>query len=121
MVSDDNLAALEAEDIKYISAMDKNQIEGITGLDFSRFSYLKPKLVDNQAQRLGQLLPEFNKINNNTYYREIKVEGKRRCILCFNPQLFKDQRKATSQAIENFQWFVNTLNEQLCKAKKSRN
>lgn len=126
MVSDDNLAALEAEDIKYISAMDKNQIEGITGLDFSRFSYLKPKLVDNQAQRLGQpqlcqLLPEFNKINDDTYYREIKVEGKRRYILCFNPQLFKDQRNATSQAIENFQLFVNTLNLQLCKAKKSRN
>lgn len=123
MVSDDNLAALEAENIKYISAMDKNQIEGITGLDFSRFSYLKPTLVDNQAQR--HLLHEFNKINDNTYYREIKyyVEGirKRRYILCFNPQLFKDQRKATSQAIENFKLFVNTLNEQLCKAKKSRN
>lgn len=125
MVSDDNLAALEAEDIKYISAMDKNQIEGITGIDFSGFSYLKPKLDDNQAQcqRHRQLLSEFNKINDNTntYYREIKMEGKRRYILCFNPQLFKDQRKATSQAIEDFQLFVNTVNEQLCKAKKSRN
>jgi transposase len=118
MVSDDNLAALEAEDIKYISAMDKNQIEGITGLDFTQFSYLKPQLVENQAQ---PQLHEFSKINDNTYYREIKVEGKRRYILCFNPQLFKDQRKATSQAIENFHTFVNTLNEQLCKAKKSRN
>lgn len=125
MVSDDNLAALEEEEIKYISAMDKNQIEGITGLDFSQFSYLEPQLVDNQAQLQPlqplQPLPEFNKINDSTYYREIKVEGKRRYILCFNPQLFKDQRKARSQAVENFHGLVNTLNEQLHKAKKSRN
>jgi transposase len=116
MVSDDNLTLLEEEEIKYISAMDKNQIEGITGLDFTKFSYLKPKNIEKQAGTL----PEFIKINDDTYYREIKVEGKRRYILCFNPQLFKDQRKARSQAVENFRMFLNTLNIQLCEAKKSR-
>jgi len=30
-VSDDNLENIEAEEIKYISAMDKNQIKGICG------------------------------------------------------------------------------------------
>lgn len=119
MVSDDNFAALEAEGIKYISAMDKNQIEGITGteLDVTQFSFLEPELVDKQFQRFSQ----FNKINNSTYYREIKVEGKRRYILCFNPQLFKDQRKARTQAVEDFRMIVNNLNEQLGNAKKSRN
>jgi transposase len=116
MVSDDNLTLLEEEKIKYISAMDRNQIAGITGLDFTKFSYLDPKDIEKQADNL----PKFTKITDDTYYREIKVEGERRYILCFNPQLFKDQRKARSQAVENFRMFVNTVNIQLCEAKKSR-
>lgn len=116
MVSDDNLTLLEEEQIKYISAMDKNQIEDISGLDFTKFSYLDPDQVDTQVENL----PEFTKINEDTYYREIKVEGKRRYILCFNPQLFKDQRKARNQAVEDFRMFVNNLNLELCEAKNSR-
>jgi transposase len=116
MVSDDNLTILENEEIKYISAMDKNQIEGITGLDFSKFSYPDINHVDEQASNL----PEFTKINDDTYYREIKVEGTRRYILCFNPQLFKDQRKARRQAVEDFRIFVKSLNTQLQEAKNSR-
>ncbi len=116
MVSDDNLCLLEADGIKYISAMDKSQLEGITKFDFTIFSHLNPEQVDNQV---GELT-DFIKLNDNTYYREVKVEGKRRYILCFNPQLFKDQRKARKQAIENFKIFTANLNAELQKAKKSR-
>ncbi|MCP4553712.1 MAG: IS1634 family transposase [Bacteroidetes bacterium] len=116
MVSDDNLTLLEDEEIKYISAMDKNQMESITDLDFTKFTDLDPEKVDKQAGKL----PEFNKINDNTYCREIKVNGKRRYILCFNPQLFKDQRKAREQALANFRTFVKNLNFELLGAKKSR-
>ena len=84
------LVVLEADGIKYISAMDKNQIENITEIDFTTFPDLDPKEIDKQVDKL----PEFKKINENTYCREIKVDGKRRYILCFNPQLFKDQQKA---------------------------
>ena len=116
MVSDDNLSLLEGDGIKYISAMDKNQIENITEIDFSTFPDLNPKKIDKQVDKL----PEFKKINGNTYCREIKVDGKRRYILCFNPQLFKDQRKAREQAIANFRTFVTNLNLELLGAKKSR-
>ena len=116
MVSDHNLALLEKDGIKYISAMDKNQIENITEIDFTTFPDLNPKEIDKQADKL----PEFKKINENTYCREIKVDGKRRYILCFNPRLFKDQRKAREQALVNFRTFVNNLNLELLGAKKSR-
>lgn len=116
MVSDKNLSELENEEIKYISAMDKNQIKGITDLDFSQFSYLKTNDVRKQAEDL----PGFKKINDDTYYHEIEVEGNRRYILCFNPQLFKDQRKARIQAVEDFRWFVKNLNEELHQAKNLR-
>lgn len=98
MVSDDNLALLEGENIKYISAMDRNQIENITEIDFTAFSDLLPEEIEEQVKTL----PEFKKVNENTFCREIKVDGKRRYIICFNPQLFKDQRKAREQAIANF-------------------
>jgi transposase len=116
MVSNDNLALLEEDEIKYISAMDRSQLEGITGIDFTMFSHLDPKHVDKQAGKLA----DFTRLNDNTYYREVKVEGNRRYILCFNPQLFKDQRKARSQAVANFRSFTNNLNQQLQEAKKSR-
>ena len=118
MVSDENLALLENEDpeIKYISAMDKSQIHGITNADFSVFSIFNSENVEKQVHKLT----DFIKLNDNTYYREVKVEGGRRYILCFNPQLFKDQRKARNQAIENFKLLVSSLNAELQDAKKSR-
>jgi len=116
MVSEENLAMLEESEIKYISAMDKNQIETLTGLDFSTFLYFDPEKIEMQANKLE----DFIKLSENTYFREIKVEGKRRYILCFNPQLFKDQHKSREQSIENFKSFVSDLNSELLSAKKSR-
>ena len=116
MVSDDNLSLIEGEKIKYISAMDKSQLEGITDIDFGIFSFLDFKNVDAQVNDLEN----FTKLNNNTYYREAKVEGERRYILCFNPQLFKDQRKAREQAVVNFRAFIDNLNSELDGAKRSR-
>lgn len=116
MVSEDNLTLLEQAGIKYISAMDKSQLEAITELDFSVLARQDPDHIDKQASEL----PGFTKLNNVTYYREAKVADQRRYILCFNPQLFKDQRKARNQAIADFIIFVDNLNAELLSAKKSR-
>ncbi len=48
------------------------------------------------------------------------MKEKRRYVLCFNPQLFKDQRKARNQATIDFLTFVDNLNNELLQAKKSR-
>jgi transposase len=116
MVSDDNLTLIEKAEIKYISAMDKNQLESITGLDFSLFSHLDLDHVHKQADDL----PGFSKLNDVTYYREIKVQNRRRYILCFNPELFKDQRKARMQAVCDYGGFVDDINAELRAAKHSR-
>ncbi len=118
MVSDDNLTLLEDEDpeIKYISAMDKSQITGITDIDFSNFSHFNSEKIEQQVSELSN----FIKFNTNTYYREVKVKDRRRYILCFNPQLYKDQKNVRDQAVENFKHFVNKLNTELQNAKKSR-
>lgn len=72
--------------------------------------------MDEQASELSG----FTKLNKNTYYRESPVKDKRRYILCFNPQLFKDQRQARDQAIVDFAIFVQALNAELKVAKGSR-
>lgn len=116
MVSEDNLLLIEKAEIKYISAMDKNQLEKITGIDFTKFSDIKSERI---GERLGSL-SEFERLSEDTYYREIKVEGERRYILCFNHQLFKDQRKARNQTVDDFKAFVVDINKELREAKKSR-
>jgi len=117
MVSDDNLAEIETAEIKYISAMDKNQLETITDSNFTLFKHLNPENVNEQIKKMS----DFTKLDNNdTWYREIKVENKRRYILCFNPQLFQDQHKARKQAITDFHAFVDNLNTELLEAVNSR-
>ena len=96
--------------------MDKSQLERITNLDFSLFFHLDPDHVDEQAADL----PGFTKLNKITYYQEVKVEGERRYILCFNPEMFKDQRKARKQAVADFHAFVDNVNAELYAAKNSR-
>lgn len=116
MVSDENLLLLEVAKIKYISAMDKNQIEGITKFDFADFKKLTIEDVENPKLNL----PRFTKLDNTTYCKEITVKADRRYILCFNPQLFKDQRKAREEQIVMFQAFVEDLNNELRQAKNDR-
>ena len=118
-VSDDNLERIETENIKYISAMDRNQIQGICGtrVEFSQFSHFAPESIRERIEENK----EFTKIDSNTYYREIKVEKKRRYILCFNPQLFIDQRNAREKNLSLFKDdIVKELNKELQDAKKSR-
>jgi transposase len=116
MVSDNNLRLLEEAEIKYISAMDKDQIEGLTEIDFRTFSYLNPKQIEQQVQRL----PDFTKLTATIYYREAGVRGARRYILCFSPHLFKEQRRTRAEAVMAFQRVVQELNAELRTAQKSR-
>jgi transposase len=118
MVSDDNLTLLEDDLIKYISAMDKNQIEALADLDFSSFCEAKAEEVEGKVLASGK----FEQLNTSTYYHEVKLdeEGKRRYILCFNPQLCNDQKQARRQAIADFEMTVRRINHELLDAKKSR-
>ncbi len=116
MVSEANLAQFEGAHIKYISAMDKNQMEGLTGVDFTGFSHLDPERVEVQARHL----PGFASLNEHTYYRETRTLSQRRYILCFNPDLFTQQRQARQQALMTFRTVVDRLNAELQAAKKTR-
>jgi len=118
-VSDSNLSDIESDGIKYITAMDRNQIEGICGesVNFTQFSGFTPENIAEEIKKQQ----EFTEVNSTTYYREIKVEGGRRYVLCFNPQLFTDQRNVRKKNIELLEnEIIPELNDELKTAKKSR-
>jgi transposase len=114
MVSEDNLLLLESAGVKYISAMDKNQIEALTGIDFSQFLHF------TDEKEAMKNLPDFVKLNETAFCKEVKVVGTRRYVLCFNPQLFKDQQKARQEALSTFEEYLKASNEELMKAQKGR-
>lgn len=119
MVSKKNLSLLEKENIKYISALDKSQIESIAGIDFKKDAFFEPKKIEDQIKKT-KLFIKVSINNNDTYYREIGIIAERRYILCFNPILFKDQYEARKNALQNFSNFVSDINKELDTAKKSR-
>ena len=117
MVSDDNLKLLESNNIKYISAMDRNQIVNFADVDFESFSAITAEEVEGKVKGSNLCI----KMNESTYHHEVKLkEGGRRYILCFNPQLCKDQRQARQEAIARFKAMVKEINQELLTAKNSR-
>ena len=115
MVSEENLTLLESERIKYISAMDKNQIESIAKINYAKLSQLSEKSL------LAHLLEDgLTSLDENTLCREIFLVGERRYILCFNVQLYRDQRKAREEQIVKFMQFMNEQNQELLTAKIDR-
>ena len=117
MVSEDNLTLLEEAQIKYISAMDKNQLEGITKVDFLAFAKMTPDDVEDKITEHT----DFAKLGDlNTYCKEINVEGTRRYVLCFNAQLFKDQRNAREEQLGRLASFISEQNKALLYAQKDR-
>jgi len=116
MVSDDNLTLLEESEVKYISAMDKNQIEEITGVDFLQFADMTPETVIKEMNAR----PDFIRLDDQTYCKEVCVQGVRRYVLCFNAQLFKDQKEAREEQLAKLELFVQEQNKELLQAKKNR-
>jgi len=115
MVSDDNLSLLETNNVKYITAMDKNQIEAIAQIDFSKFAGIDDEIESRIDERA-----DFIKLDKTTYSKEVGVIDARRYVLCFNTQLFKDQKKARAERIAEFEAFVQEQNKELLEAKKHR-
>lgn len=118
MVSDENLRLLEQQQVKYISAMDRNQLIKTRDINFGDF--LRPTTEEVVERLLSS--GSFIRMNEATYYHEVKfeLEGQRRYILCFNPQLRKDQLEAREEALARFRSSVRAINEELLSAKNSR-
>lgn len=117
MVSDRNLSLLEADRVKYISALDKNQIEDTAGLNFRALS---DWTIDDVQEKVAAH-PRFMKIDDVTFYRDVdRSDDGRRYILGFNVELFKEQRRIRGRQITDLEESVASLNKSLRAATYTR-
>lgn len=115
IVSDDNLDYIAEKGLKYISALDKDQIPNIEGIDLSMFTDLTS---DNFKERLSK--QGFVCYDESLYFKDLGLRGKQRCILGFNPVLFKDERSCRMEKIASFEDFLVKKNKELREVTHSR-
>ena len=116
LVSEDNLDLVEEYELKYITALDKDQIPNVPGIDLKQFINLSENNINDDIQSLSEL----HKFDEELYFKDLGVQGQRRYILGINPTLFLEERKNRREKIALFQGFVRQKNEELKKAKRCR-
>jgi len=141
MVSDDNLKLLEAKGIKFISALDGNQIKHFKAhINFKLFQRIKNFDVINQADDITEAFKQkgFDTKEKNLFYKELKLSKaqemkieektlklnlkKRRYFLAFNPeQAFLAQKHRKERVVDFKDWVVNEYNVELSQVLKSKN
>jgi len=115
IVSDDNLNYICDKELKYISALDKDQIPKIESIDLSVFDEIS---FDNFKRHLFK--HEFKQYDDSLFYKDLGQINGRRYVLGFNPVLFKEERKNRQEKIAYFENFLREKNNELKEAKHSR-
>jgi len=116
LVSDENLDLIEDKNLKYITALDSDQIPNIANIDLQVFKDLNS---DNAFEYIPRLVG-FNKFDPSLYYRDLGVEGKRRYVVGINPERLIQERKTRKEKMDCFRRFLAQTNRSLKKAKRDR-
>jgi len=115
IVSKDNLTQINDEKLKYISALDKDQIPKIHLLDVSIFSGITSENYVDHLHKQG-----FQRFDSMLFYKDLGIIEGRRYVLGFNPELFRIERKCREEKIAYFENFLIEKNNELKNAKRSR-
>ena len=117
MVSKNNLALIREKNLWYISALDKDEIKSSGLLDLAM---PEPASPDDWDQVLA--MREFQSFDDGglLYYREFRQE-EYRYILFFDVTRFLAAFKARNRRLQEAYDWIEAKNEELAKAKKSRN
>jgi len=114
MVSKANLELLEKAGYAYISALDKDEISGVPGMDLTWFKGEDPQeIIHALVQDYG-----FEAYDEALYFKELEQEGKR-YLVGFNPMLFGEQRRIRQERLDRLLAFIAQKNQALKQVKKS--
>lgn len=114
MVSEDNLNAIENESLTYISAVDRDEIPKLQLLP-SEFQ----DLVSSEQWKEQLTAKGFSEYDPTIVYREW-TQANRRYIVSFDHHMYKDQQQSRQENVQRAKQFLEQLNEELQRAKKSR-
>jgi len=112
IISDDNAQMIEDAQMKYISALDRNQIPGC-GVDLAPFEQIS--IDDESPQPAG-----YKKYDDELYFHDHGIVGNKRFIIGFNPTLFAEDRKNRKEKIGFFESYLKNENNDLKNAKRDR-
>ena len=101
IISDDNAILINDAEMKYISALDRNQIPSC-GVSLEPFKGLS---ADKDTEKVST--PSgFKKYDNEMYFCDSGVIGNKRLIIGFNPTLFKEDRTNRDEKISFFKTYL---------------
>ncbi len=112
IISDDNAQMIEDAQMKYISALDRNQIPGC-GVDLTPFKQIS---IDDESPKPAG----YKKYDDELYFNDHGIIGNKRFIIGFNPTLFAEDRKNRKEKIEFFETYLKNENNDLKNAKRDR-
>lgn len=116
IISDDNANLIEEAKLKYISALDRNQIPSC-GVSLKSLNGLS--IEDKDAPSIP--IPQgFLKYDDELYYHDNGVIGNKRFITGFNPTLLIEDRNNRDEKITFFENYLNEENKNLKNAQRDR-
>ncbi|MDB4444120.1 IS1634 family transposase [bacterium] len=115
IISDDNAKLIEEAEMKYISALDRNQISP-SGVNLVPFKGLS---VDEVTKEVS-IPAGFRKYDDKLYFHDSGVIGTKRFIVGFNPTLFKEDRCNRDEKVKVFETYLKKENKDLNKAQRDR-
>jgi len=115
IISDDNADLIKDAEMKYISALDRNQIPS-SGINLEPFKGLS---IDKVTKDVS-LPAGFKKYDDELYFHDSGVIGPKRLIVGFNPTLFKEDRSNRDEKIDVFKAYLKKENKNLNNAQRDR-
>jgi transposase len=112
IISDDNAQLIKDAKMKYISALDRNQIAGC-GIDLDPFKKISTDDVAPKPER-------FQKYDDQLYFYDHGVIDDKRFIVGFNPTLFVEDRQNRKEKIDFFEVYLKNENKALKNAQRDR-
>ena len=112
IISDDNAQMIEDAQMKYISALDRNQIPGC-GVDLAPFKQIS--INDESPKPAG-----YKKYDDELYFNDHGIIGNKRFIIGFNPTLFVEDRKNRKEKMDFFEVYLKNENKALKNAQRDR-
>lgn len=112
IISDENAQMIEDAQMKYISALDRNQIPGC-GVDLAPFKEIS---IDDESPKPAG----YKKYDAELYFNDHGIFGNKRFIIGFNPTLFAEDRKTRKEKIGFFESYLKNVNKDLKNAKRDR-
>jgi len=111
IISDDNANLIEDAQMKYISALDRNQIPGC-GVSLEPFKELA---AEDEPLPAG-----FKKYDDQLYFKDAGIIDNKRYVLGFNPTFFREDRTNRDEKISLFLNYLKKENKDLKTAQRDR-